>query len=61
MNDGISASCENASLATLKSCRWEYVRNEMCSISWKEETFYDETFGEGIVTCYEMVLACHWV
>ncbi len=43
MNDGISASCENATGQPWKSCRWDCVRNEMFSISWKEETFYDET------------------
>ncbi len=26
-----------------KSCRWDHVRNETFSKSWKEETFYDAT------------------
>jgi hypothetical protein len=33
-----------------KSCRWDYVRNETFSISWKEEMFYDETISDGIAT-----------
>jgi len=42
MNDGTSVSCENASLATLKSCRSDYVMTWNSFISWKRETFYDE-------------------
>jgi len=41
-----------------KSCRWDYVRNETFSISWKEEMFYYETIGDGITSCYEMFIAC---
>ncbi len=59
MNDRISASCENTNSTTLKkSCRWDYIRNETFSISWKEETFYDETIGDGITSCYEMFIVC---
>jgi len=25
----------------------------------KKKHFYDETSGEGILTCYEMLMACH--
>jgi hypothetical protein len=39
MNDRISASCENASLAALKSCYWDYVITWNVSLSWKGEMF----------------------
>jgi hypothetical protein len=39
MNDGISASYENVSSATLKSCRWDYIINEMSLYLEKEKRF----------------------
>ncbi len=39
MYDGISASCENASSASLKSCRWDNIITWNISISWKGEMF----------------------
>jgi len=37
MNNGISASCENVSSATLKSCRWDNIIHEMFLYIEKEK------------------------
>jgi len=56
MYEGISASCTNASLATLKSCRWDYVINETFLYLEKEKCFMMKQFGdECIATLYEIV------
>ncbi len=61
MYEGISASCKNACAVTLKSCRWDYVINEMFLYIEKEKCFMMKQFGDGIATLYEIVLACRWV
>jgi hypothetical protein len=59
MNDGISASYENANSATLKKAVTE-ITSEMKHFLYleKKKHFYGETIGEGISTCYEMFMAC---
>ncbi len=61
MNDRISASYENASLATLKSHRWDYIITETFLYLEKENCFMMKQFSDGIATLYEIVLAGHWV
>jgi hypothetical protein len=62
MNDGISASCKNASLATLKvATEITSVINETFLYLEKEKHFNMKQFGDGIATLYEIVLARRWV
>jgi hypothetical protein len=53
-------SCENVNLTALKKVDAEITSEMKCFLYLeKKKHFYDETIGEGILTCYEMLMACH--
>jgi hypothetical protein len=61
MNDGISASCKNASPATLKVAAEITSLMKRFYILKRRNIFMMKQLGDAIATLCEIVVACHWV